>query len=112
MCRWRKWMEFDGRINSCLLLGLKGAVISNSYLERVEWTVPRAVSRLECEMVPLTFEIPFQPRFLLQELIFLSSKKDSLYGSPCERWLAHGLGLGRFVCFWISMQKAAVISGW
>ena len=38
----------------------------------------RAVSRLECEMVLLNFfEIPFQPRFLLQELIFLSSKMDS-----------------------------------
>ena len=40
--------------------------ISDSHLEREDSGVLRAVSRLECEMVPLGFfEIPFYPPFLL-----------------------------------------------
>ena len=82
--------------------GTEGCHIINSHLpleerererEREEWSVLRAVSRLVCEMVPLSFfEVPFQPRFLLQELIFQSSKVDSfgfvdLFGWPSVRWL-------------------------
>ena len=49
----------------------------NGHLDREEWSALRAVIRLECEKVPLSLlELPFQPRFLLQELIFLSSKMD------------------------------------
>ena len=51
---------------------MDGCHILNSHLKREEWRVLRGVCRLECKMVPLSFfEIPFQPRFLLQELIFL-----------------------------------------
>ena len=40
-----------------------------------------SASRLECKMVPLSFfEIPSQPRFLQQELIFLSSKVAGVGG--------------------------------
>ena len=62
----------------------------NSHLKREEWSVPRAVSRLECTMVPLSFlDTLFQPRFLLQELIFLSSKMDGVW-SGRSRWLCKG----------------------
>ena len=86
-----------------LLFGpvMEGCHIIDSHMkrererEREEWSVLRAVRRLQCETVPISFfEIPFQPRFLLEELIFLSSKMDrtvgviKLKGSPCERWLA------------------------
>ena len=49
--------------------------------------VSRDVSRLECKMVSLSlFETLFQPRFLPQEYIFLSSKMDGV-GSGRSSWL-------------------------
>ena len=53
--------------------------VAATWREREDWRVVRAVSRLESEMVLLRFfEIPYHPRFLLQELIIQSSKLYSL----------------------------------
>ena len=70
---------------------VEGCYISNSHLGWIGCGL-RAVSRLECEVVPLRFfEILFQPRFFLQELIIRISKVERLIQRAdwlaCVRWL-------------------------
>ena len=71
--------------------------ISNSHLEREDWGVVRAVSRLESVIVPLGFfEIPSPLRFLLQ------------VGWPYVRWLAARMRCSHSWTFRVCSQQDGV----
>ena len=69
----------DSRNGAVVQKVMEGCQITASHLKREEWSALRGVSRLECKKVLLSlFEIPFQSRFLVQELIFMSLGRDGV----------------------------------
>ena len=65
-----------------------GCEIDNSHLEREEWFAVREVARHECGVVPLGFfDVSFQSRFFLHEIIKRSSSLDDC-AAERSSWLS------------------------
>ena len=118
-------------------LGLRGYVLDTKFGSRCDVAQPFVLTRIRQEvsagkmrrrkdLTSTTTHLVLSQNYFRHYFhrLLASSRMPWILEHPCDSWLcgraenpdpcgaaSHGLGPGRFLCFWISVQQANVVSG-